>query len=231
VTVESLDRPGLASEPLVGSLRTAPPAGARGRRGDVRFVWTGDIAGQGWGIDPALGGMTLFAAARSVRPHFFLCSGDTVYADGPLSETVTLPDGRIWRNLVTEEKSKVAETLAEYRGQFAYNLLDEHLRAFAAEVPQVNQWDGHEVVNNWYPGEVLDDPRYTVTDVDTLASRSRQAFHEWPPTGAGQQIYRRISYGPHLDVFVLDMRTYKDPNGDNTPTRDAGCSVAGSGRG
>ncbi|WP_423790617.1 alkaline phosphatase D family protein, partial [Micromonospora globispora] len=29
---------------------------------------------------------------------------------------------------------------------------------------------------------------------------------------AGGPLYRRLSYGPLLDVFVLDMRTYKDPN-------------------
>jgi alkaline phosphatase D len=210
VRVESLDRPGLFSEPLVGSLRTAP------RKGDVRFVWTGDIAGQGWGIDPDLGGMRIFRAMRAARPDFFLCSGDTVYADGPLAASVTLPDGRVWRNLVTPEKSKVAETLTEYRGQFAYNLLDEHLRAFAAEVPQINQWDDHEVTNNWYPGEVLlGDARYTEQRVDVLAARARQAFHEWLPTGH-DRIYRRLSYGPLLDVFVLDMRTYKDVNDGNT---------------
>lgn len=216
VRVESLDRPGRSSEPLLGSLRTAPAdrSGGRRQRPDVRFVWSGDIAGQGWGINPELGGMTLFRSAAQLRPDFFLCSGDTVYADGPLSETVTLPDGRIWRNLVTEEKSAVAQTLAQYRGQFAYNLLDEHLRAFAAQVPQVNQWDDHEVVNNWYPGELLDDPRYSETDVDVLAARARRAFHEWLPTG-GEQIYRRIGYGPLLDLFVLDMRTFKDPNGAN----------------
>ena len=27
------------------------------------------------------------------------------------------------------------------------------------------------------------------------------------------RIYRRISHGPLLDLVVLDMRTYKDPNG------------------
>ncbi|MFG1904442.1 alkaline phosphatase D family protein [Micromonospora carbonacea] len=213
VSVESLDRHGVRSEPLVGSFATAP--GAHGRRG-VRFVWTGDIAGQGWGIAPDFGGMRIFQAMRSVRPDFFLCSGDTVYADGPLAETVTLPDGRIWRNLVTPEKSKVAETLAEYRGQFAYNLLDEHLRAFVAEVPQVNQWDDHEVTNNWYPGEVLADARYTEQRVDVLAARARQAFGEWLPVPAGGPLYRKLSYGPLLDVFVLDMRTYKDPNDGNT---------------
>ncbi|MGN9910913.1 alkaline phosphatase D family protein [Phytohabitans sp. LJ34] len=209
VRAESLDRHGLCAEPLVGSLRTAP------RKGGVRFVWTGDIAGQGWGIAPDLGGMKIFRAMRAARPDFFLCSGDTVYADGPLAETVTLPDGRVWRNLVTPEKSKVAETLAEYRGQFAYNLLDEHLRAFAAEVPQVNQWDDHEVTNNWYPGEVLEDARYTERRVDVLTGRARQAFHEWLPTGEAK-IYRKLSYGPRLDLFVLDMRTYKDVNDGNT---------------
>lgn len=92
VRVESLDRPGLCSEPLTGSLRTAP----RGRmRRDIRFVWTGDIAGQGWGIAPDFGGMSIFAAMRAARPDFFICSGDTVYADNPLTETVPLPDGRI----------------------------------------------------------------------------------------------------------------------------------------
>ncbi|WLS48125.1 alkaline phosphatase D family protein [Micromonospora profundi] len=213
VRVESLERHGLASEPLTGTLTTAP---GRHRRRDVKFVWTGDIVGQGWGIAPDFGGMSIFRAMRETRPDFFLCSGDTVYADGPLVESVTLPDGRIWRNLVTAEKSKVAETLAEYRGQFAYNLLDRHLREFAADVPQINQWDDHEVTNNWYPGEILDDPRYTERRVDVLAVRARQAFHEWLPVPDDGPLYRRIPYGPTLDVFVLDMRTHKDPNDGNT---------------
>ncbi|MBQ1053123.1 alkaline phosphatase D family protein [Micromonospora sp. C51] len=213
VRVESLDRPGLASAPSTGSLTTAP---VPHQRRDVRFVWTGDIAGQGWGIAPDFGGMEIFRAMRECRPDFFLCSGDTVYADNPLTETVTLPDGRVWRNLVVPEKLKVAESLAEFRGQFAYNLLDEHLRAFVAEVPQVNQWDDHEVTNNWYPGEVLTDSRYTERRVDVLAARARRAFDEWLPTPSRGPRYRRLRYGPLLDLFVLDMRTYKDPNDGNT---------------
>jgi len=139
------------SAPLTGSFRTAPQG-----RADVRFTWSGDVVGQGWGINPDLGGLTAYRAMAARDPHFFLHSGDTVYSDGPLVERVTLPDGRIWRNLVTPAKSKVAETLDEYRGQFAYNLLDDNVRAFAAKVPTVAQWDDHEVTNNWYPGEILD---------------------------------------------------------------------------
>jgi alkaline phosphatase D len=160
---------------------------------------------------------------RALRPDFFLHSGDSVYADGPVQSQVTLPDGRIWRNLVTEEKSKVAETLAEYRGQWAYNLLSESIRAFAADVPMVGQWDDHEVTNNWYPGEVLNDARYTEQRVDVLAERARQAFFEWTPirrhrSDPDGRVYRKLSYGPLLDVFVLDMRTYKDANSNGLET-------------
>ena len=199
---------GRVSERLAGSLIIP------GRTEGIRFVWSGDIAGQGWGINPDLGGMRIFESMRRTRPDFFLCSGDTVYADGPLAETVALPDGRTWRNVVTPAKSKVAETLAEYRGQYAYNLLDTNLKAFAAEVPQLNQWDDHETRNNWFPGQILDDVRYTEKRVDVLAERARQAFHEWLPVPSGP-VYRKVSYGPLLDVFMLDMRTYKDPNDGN----------------
>ncbi len=73
--------------------------------------------------------MTGFEAVRRLNPDFFVHSGDSVYTDGPLQETVALPDGTLWDNLVTPEKRKVAETLAEYRGQFRYNLLDANVRA------------------------------------------------------------------------------------------------------
>ena len=206
---------GRDSEPLTGSL-VIPD-----RHGDIRFVWTGDIAGQGWGINPDLGGMRIFEAMRRVRPDFYLCSGDTVYADGPITASVPLPDGRVWRNVTAPAKDKVAETLAEFRGQYAYNLVDANLTAFNAEVAQINQWDDHETRNNWYPGQVLDDARYTEKRVDVLAARAKQAFHEWLPVTPGP-IYRKVSYGPLLDLFVLDMRTYKDPNDGNVytdPTR------------
>ena len=54
---------------------------------------------------------------------------------------------------MTEEKSKVAETLDEFRGNYRYNLLDENVRRFNAEVPQIWQWDDHEVTNNWSPAQ------------------------------------------------------------------------------
>ena len=215
VTAEDLDGR-TASEPVLGSFRVPPSSADR-----VRLVWSGDIVGQGWGINPDLGGMRIFSAMADRDPDLFLCSGDTVYADGPLTETVTLPDGRTWRNVVIPEKLKVAEKLTEFRGQFNYNLLDANLRALAASTVQINQWDDHEVTNNWYPGEILaTDDRYTEKRVDVLAQRAFQAFHEWVPLDPAQavdgRVYRRIPYGPDVEIFVVDMRTYRDANGPNT---------------
>ncbi|WP_371658452.1 alkaline phosphatase [Streptomyces sp. NBC_00280] len=218
------DDPRRTGEPVTGTFRTAPVR----RRDGVRFLWSGDLAGQGWGINPDLGGYRIYDAMGKLDPDFFLCSGDNIYADGPIAATAVLPDGGTWRNITTEEKSKVAETLTEFRGNFRYNLLDENLRRFNAQVPSIIQWDDHEVRNNWYPGQrILDsDTRYTEKSVDTLAGRARRAFSEYFPIstlrpGARDgRVYRVLHQGPLLDVFVLDMRTYRNANSPDGQTVD-----------
>ncbi|WP_326813859.1 alkaline phosphatase D family protein [Streptomyces sp. NBC_01762] len=214
VTLADPDDPRRTGEPVYGTFRTAP---AR-RRDGVRFLWSGDIAGQGWGINPDIGGYRVYDEMRRLDPDFFLCSGDNIYADGVIEPSVALPDGRVWRNVTTEEKAKVAETLAEYRGNFRYNLLDDNLRKFNAQVPSIIQWDDHEVRNNWYPGQILDDVRYTEKNVDVLAARSMRAFREYFPvstlhasSGDGR-VHRVVRHGPLLDVFVLDMRSFRNAN-------------------
>ncbi|MFI9101888.1 alkaline phosphatase D family protein [Streptomyces fildesensis] len=207
--------------PVDGTFRTPS---AR-RRDDVRFLWSGDLAGQGWGINPDIGGYRIYEAMGRLDPDFFLCSGDNIYADGPIAPTAALPDGSVYRNLTTPEKSKVAETLAEFRGAFRYNLLDDKLRAFNARVPSIIQWDDHEVRNNWYPGEIMDDARYAQKSVDVLAARSRRAFSEYFPVStlrpnADGRVQRVQHHGPLLDVFVLDMRTYRNANSPDTQPQD-----------
>ena len=226
VTYAFEDEHGRLGEQAVGHFRTAPGHRFGPKTSAAQsFVWTADTAGQGYGINPDIGGMRGYAAMAALNPDFFLHSGDTVYADNPIQETVDVPGEPVWRNLVTEEVSKVAETLDEFRGRHRYNMMDANLRAMYAEVPVIAQWDDHETTNNWYPGEVLQDDRYTVRDVDTLARRGRRAWQEYMPIadatalrrGSGfepTRIHRRVSRGPSLDVFALDMRTFK---GENTP--------------
>ncbi|HEX4556145.1 MAG TPA: alkaline phosphatase D family protein [Xanthobacteraceae bacterium] len=215
IRFQDLASPTILGAPMVGHFRTAPDD-----RRSLSFVWSGDTAGQGWGIDEARGGMRTYATMRANQPDFFIHSGDTIYADCTIRAEQRMPDGDVWRNVVTEEKDRAAESLADYRGNYKYNLLDANLRAFNAQVPIFAQWDDHEVRDDWGPGEVPTHPR---SDLLLLAARGCRAFHEFMPMREAPsepgRIYRKIPYGPLLDVFMLDMRSYRGPNGNSAPGR------------
>ncbi len=215
VRFQDLDDLSKLSMPVVGSFKTASD-----KPSNVKFIWSGDTAGQGYGIDLARGGMRSYDVVRKHSPDFFVNSGDVCYVDNPFPSEMKLDDGSIWKNIVTESTSKVAETLEEFRANYRYNLMDENVRRLNAWVPTFVQWDDHEVLNNWYPSERLtDDDRYSVKSVALLAARARQAFFEYLPIrmsadGLGR-IYRSIPYGPLVELFFLDMRSYRAANSPN----------------
>src|SRR5262245_46696558 len=95
IRFQDLAEPALVGESVTGRFRTAP----RDQR-SIAFVWSGDTAGQGWGIDEARGGMRIYATMLRNRPDFFIHSGDTIYADGPILAEQKMPNGEIWKNLV-----------------------------------------------------------------------------------------------------------------------------------
>jgi alkaline phosphatase D len=197
---------------------TSPWAQARLRLPDtkpkpIRFAFSGDEAGQGFGINPEFGGYRLYEAMRQARPDFFIHLGDQIYADNPLKDEVKLADGGIWRNLVTPAKARMAETLDDFRGNFAYNLLDRNKRAFLAEVPILAQWDDHEVRNNWFPDKALS----SGPPMRELAAHARQAMIEFNPMrlpAGAVGVERSFAMGPLLEVFLLDARSYRGGNGD-----------------
>src|SRR6185436_7159727 len=209
VRFDDISESGIEGEMQVGHFRTAPTA-----RSHVSFVWSGDTAGQGWGIDPSRGGMRTYRTMLGNRPDFFIHSGDHIYADCPVERELKLPDGEIWRNVVTEQKSVVAHSLEQFRANYKYNLLDANVRAFNAEVPMFAQWDDHEVTNDWAPLGTADETGYAEDGSSLLVARARRAFHEFMPMRATPaqdgRIYRKIAYGPLLDVFMIDMRSYRD---------------------
>lgn len=226
VTFENLDDFSL-SAPALGSFKTAPHLRDDHPR-DITFAWSGDTAGQGWGIDPARGGMPVYKALADLQPDFFIHSGDTIYADIPILPEIKLRDGTVWKSIVTPAKSKPAESLDDFRQNHAYNLLDENVRRFNSLVPIIAQWDDHETHNNWYPGQVLTDPAYTERNLDVLSDRARQAFLEYQPIRISSEdthrIYRSYAHGPLLEVFMLDERSYRgknSPNRQETLDRDA----------
>src|SRR5215475_10592077 len=217
---------GLAGESRVGHFR-APSH----ERESISFVWSGDVAGQGWGIDVARGGYRSYRTMLKNRPDFFIHSGDHVYADCTIPARQQLPNGEVWRNVVTEEKAEVAHSLAQFRGNYRYNWLDENFRDFHAGVPMLAQWDDHEVTNDWSPVGTSDETGYAEDGSSLLVARARRAFNEFMPIrntpAQDGRIYRKVAYGPQLDVFLVDMRSYRDSaqnKGDDRDTSIFGAS-------
>ena len=203
------------SAPVTGRFRTAPQTD-----GNPSFVWGGDMCGAGWGINPGWGGLRMFETLSRADPDLLIHCGDRIYADGALEKTVELTDGTVWRNLVTPAKSRVAETLDDYRGNYRYNLMDAHYRRFNAQAAQLVTWDDHEVTNDWWPGGIAaENGGYADARFDVLAARGRRAFFEYTPMRRNgsdpARIYRSVPYGPLLEVFLLDGRSYRSRNGDN----------------
>jgi alkaline phosphatase D len=220
-----------SSAPVTGHFTTpAPSSQAR----DVTLVWSADTAGQGWGINRDWGGMRLYETMRRVEPDLFIHAGDTIYADSIIPAEVALDDGRVWRNVVTEAKSKVAQTLDDFRGNYQYNLLDANLQRFNAEVAQAAIWDDHEVRDNWWPSRDLQsDSRYAEKSMAVLTGRAKRAFLEYNPLHVSPldhgPMYRKLSLGPLVDVFVLDMRSHRGSNSaGRQPTRSDATRLFGS---
>jgi alkaline phosphatase D len=208
---------------LTGRFRTAPSSE---QAHSVRFVWAADMAGQGWGRNPNLkiqafdgeeiqGGYVIFDVMRKLEPDFALFSGDMIYADNAIPPTKAIPGsvgGGTWVN--EPAKDFIAISLDEFRENWKYNLGDSKFARFLAETPIYVQWDDHEVTNNWYPNEILTAAPYNGLRASELAERAKQAFFEYNPI-RGEEIFRNYNYGKHLELFLLDERSFRGDNDKN----------------
>lgn len=177
------------SELELGSFTTAPLD-----ERDVLLAWSADVNGQGWGFDPAQGGMPSFTALLARRPDLFIHCGDGIYADVPIS-----PQLGTWRSFIDPERGAgAAQTLQELRTCWRYARQCREVRAFSAAVPIVATWDDHEVIDNWSPDQIP----------AALQQDARRAMHEHLPTlrDPSLPMYRVVSWGPLVDVFLLDGR-------------------------
>lgn len=176
-----------AGQSVSGTFTTAPRAQAEV---PVTFTWSGDSDGA---LDPrtgepGYGPFPVLWRAAGERPDFFAYLGDTIYADS-----------RFVRR---------AEGLADLRAAYRQNREIASLRSLERRVPIVAMWDDHEVRNDWYPGSVP----------SSLVAAGRQAFHEYQPLAPAPAapLYRSFRWGANLEVFLLDLRSYRSP-----PAQDA----------
>lgn len=195
----------------------------------LTLVWWGDLGGQGYCRDPERG-YAIFIEMARLTPDLAIASGDSVYADGTCPPVTANPDHP--RNALSPDPAIAmhqlveahdprwatgADVLAAYRAKWKYNLEDDAYRRFRAHTPHVYQWDDHEVLNDWYPGEQkIGAIRATKDDrpITVLSGPGRQAFFEFAPIrpDPSGRIYRSVRLGRLAELFVLDDRSYRDDN-------------------
>jgi len=210
--------PPTISESRAGTFGTAPEAPTSG---PVSFVFGADLGGDGY-CRRIHGGYEIFRVMQELAPDFFVAMGDMVYADRTCPANG--PDG--WRNRpggfrdvdnLAVDWTNLAQLREIYLRHWSYNRADASLRAFLAAVPMYATWDDHEVINDfgggWSHWNALNATR---AGYSNLVEAGREAFFSYSPIDRDpaqpNRIYRSFNWGRHLDLFVLDTRSYRSRN-------------------
>ena len=179
--------------------------------------------------------MKTYATMPKHTPDFFLHSGDTIYADGPLKDEVDLTDGtQVGQQGPDRREAQGGRDARRIPRPVEVQLMDAHRARAQRRLPTFFQWDDHEVVNNWSARRTC--PRTTATPRSRCrcCARAARAFHEMTPIrytpAEPGRVYRKIAYGPLLDVFFLDMRSYRGANGPSMEDDADAASPASSAR-
>ncbi|KAI2507715.1 PhoD-like phosphatase [Fragilaria crotonensis] len=190
------------------------------------FVFGSCIGGQGYGRNaegsPDGEGFPIFETALHLKPDFWLLNGDSIYADDSIAEESRNPWNK-GSKFVTQNGVRIMPAVTKlegFRGRYKYHLEDKTYSEFLRNCPTYTNWDDHEILDNF--GQKL----LRETGLGQLFDEGRQAFLEyWPriaPPEEPNRIYKKFSWGPHVEVFILDSRSYRDVHtliGDNiTPT-------------
>ena len=117
-------------------------------------------------------------------------------------------------------------SLTDYRTRHAQYKLTEALRGVHQQYPFMTVWDDHETCNNsWYGG--AQNHGAGEGDWFTRKAAGIQAYMEWLPIREfptdEQRIYRKLSFGPLADIFLLDTRLegrQEQASGGNDPVLD-----------
>jgi alkaline phosphatase D len=98
-------------------------------------------------------------------------------------------------------RDQAATTLPAYREKHRENRDDPYLQRLLAQTAVAAIWDDHEVANDF------DGSHFAVAE-------GRAAFREyWPVrTTDPTVLHRRLSWGPAVDIVILDTRQYRSPN-------------------
>jgi alkaline phosphatase D len=107
-------------------------------------------------------------------------------------------------------------TVPDYRGVYAQFKSNQRLQDLQARVPTVAMFDDGEFVNGVHKG----------IPAERLSAALKVWFEQFPvipPDGADTRAHRRFAWGDLLDMFMLDVRQYRDaevPESDPTLAPD-----------
>jgi alkaline phosphatase D len=107
-------------------------------------------------------------------------------------------------------------TLADYRTRHGQAKTDPDLRALHAQVPFVAIWDDHEFANDaWSGGAGNHTPATEGAWADRMRA-AKQAYFEWMPVRPATEgtTYRRLRFGALAELFLLDLRSFRDEQPD-----------------
>jgi alkaline phosphatase D len=212
----------LTSNTLAGSFRTSPDPSVSSNK-TISFIFGADLGGQKHCRQVDKGGYSIFEKINEISPDFFIANGDMIYAadecpvQGPSDDWKNIPGD--FSGIADPEISwtNVDQVRDTYLKHWQYNRADPYLQGFLQNTSMYSQWDDHEVINDfgalWSYWNSFNNDREGYSNI---VNEGRKAFFDYSPIDRNlddtNRIYRSFNWGPYLDLFILDGRSYRSPN-------------------
>lgn len=212
----------LTSNIFTGSFRTAPDPSLSTTK-PISFIFAADLGGQKHCRQIDTGGYFIFENMKELSPDFFIANGDMIYAadkcpiEGPSDDWKNIPgnfSGIADPEVNWTDIDQVRNTDLKH---WQYNRADPYFQEFLQNTSMYSQWDDHEVINDF--GALW--PYWNSFNKDregypNIVNEGRDAFFNYSPIDRNlndkNRIYRSFNWGPYLDLFILDGRSYRSPN-------------------
>jgi alkaline phosphatase D len=220
-----------ANSSMTGTFRTAPnhhltSSGGGGNR-TISFVVGGDLGGQNYcrRVGGVVVGYSIFSIMRALSPDFFVFNGDQIYGDntcsakGPSNVTGWTNIEGNFRSVTDNKVNWTNQTQLQdvYNKHWEYNRFDPHLQSLLRNTSMYSQADDHEVVND-YGGKWSYWTNATKgrSGFANVVKAGIDAFFDFSPIDRSKvepnRIYRSFHWGKDLDLFILDMHSYRSRN-------------------
>jgi alkaline phosphatase D len=200
-----------------GRTRTAPKPDADV---PVRFAWAScqDYPGRWYHCWRALLEEDDVDFVLFTGDYIYETIADARYQDPVAKRSLTLPDGF---SLDGDPQNLAAETLADYRALYRQIRSDPDLREVHRRYPFVIVWDDHEFANDCWQDHSVD---FNEADGPERRTERREAatraWFEFLPVDVERDdskgfpndivVYRAFRWGRNLELFLLDVRYYRD---------------------